>query len=587
MATIYRDYGSLNHMSVSNEANVNSRRQVYQATHRGDGTRLPFMTRSFISFTFGGKPIEDFDLIATITNDRLSKSGYANFNDIVTTYDNLDGQYYWNTHYQTNSLTFTLSTDGIEQKTLDEFLYWFHAGETKELILSEHPNRAIMARVSQPPEISLLPFEYDAVITISSEKYKTKTTLYKGDIILNLVMDDPHWYAKQNILGEKDEANNRYVDYYTDVNGNRVSIFASQDALKILYEDGIPLGSMIDNNMLLGDGTYANVENNTSSCVWSLPEVEIVYTEGVPSGEGARINGTISVSDTSDYPAGNYVGVIAGAIVDVTGHGISQLYAEDNPGNNKPQAGYFYYSGTAPAPTRIIFTMVPTVNSSGYVNAPANSYTSSEKPYNSLKIISKTEQELRFTTPNILTSYNKVIDIFIHHIGPGYTWEDVYDEIRDNVRHPAVRAWAAHVLTVYMPQETLSNGTHATVDMNDGNQLIDAMKLFLTDSETGLYFPITFTFDSKTGAATGIFSYRRSTGDTLNDYAIVENKEEDVGDMLYSNYIIIRDRNYPSSDGKILAWRDTTEGVTYSHKLVHDVPTALTNLQILYRNMYL
>jgi len=106
------------------------------------------MHRSFISFTYGGRHIEDFNLIATIVSNRLTKDGYASFDDTVTTYNNLDGQFYWSTHYKTNSLTFVLSTDGIEQAILDEFMYWFHAGEMKELILSEHPNRAIMARVA-------------------------------------------------------------------------------------------------------------------------------------------------------------------------------------------------------------------------------------------------------------------------------------------------------------------------------------------------------------------------------------------------------------------------------------------------------
>jgi len=63
------------------------------------------------------------------------------------------------------------------------------------LILAEHPNRAILARVAEPPQISLLPFEDDVTITINSVQYKTKTTLYKGDIHLKLVMDEPHWYA--------------------------------------------------------------------------------------------------------------------------------------------------------------------------------------------------------------------------------------------------------------------------------------------------------------------------------------------------------------------------------------------------------
>jgi hypothetical protein len=49
------------------------------------------MNRSFISFTYGGKKIEDFNLIATITNNRLNRKGYAPFEDTVSTYSNLDG----------------------------------------------------------------------------------------------------------------------------------------------------------------------------------------------------------------------------------------------------------------------------------------------------------------------------------------------------------------------------------------------------------------------------------------------------------------------------------------------------------------
>ena len=90
------------------------RSQVWYATHDGKGRPLPFMNRSFISFTYGGKKIEDFDLIATIDGDRLNRKAYAVFDDIVTTYDNLDGQHYWATHYKANEMDFTLSTDGID-----------------------------------------------------------------------------------------------------------------------------------------------------------------------------------------------------------------------------------------------------------------------------------------------------------------------------------------------------------------------------------------------------------------------------------------------------------------------------------------
>ena len=119
MATVYRDYGAVYGYDLpNNEINTTSRRQVYQATHGGDDSRLPFMKRSFISFSFGTRPdmngverpvhIEDFDLIATINSNSLNRTGYASFEDTTTKYDNLDGQYYWSTHYKSNSISFTL-----------------------------------------------------------------------------------------------------------------------------------------------------------------------------------------------------------------------------------------------------------------------------------------------------------------------------------------------------------------------------------------------------------------------------------------------------------------------------------------------
>ena len=96
------DYGLLNGYGSQTRTTTTKRGQVYQATHNGEGQTLPYMNRSFISFTFGGKRIEDFDLLATISGDRLNRKGYASFDDTVTSYDNLDGQYYWATHYKTN-----------------------------------------------------------------------------------------------------------------------------------------------------------------------------------------------------------------------------------------------------------------------------------------------------------------------------------------------------------------------------------------------------------------------------------------------------------------------------------------------------
>jgi hypothetical protein len=100
METIYRDYGKMEGYGEypSNSYNYTPHRQVYLATHEGSRS-LSLMKRSFISFTYGGRKIEDFNLIACTNGDSLNRAGSASFSDIVSSYDILNGQQFWNTHY--------------------------------------------------------------------------------------------------------------------------------------------------------------------------------------------------------------------------------------------------------------------------------------------------------------------------------------------------------------------------------------------------------------------------------------------------------------------------------------------------------
>ena len=595
----YRDYGTIGGIGVT-DTPINTVRygQVYQATHDGK-QRLPYMNRSFISFTYGNKHIEDFDLLATITSNRLSRDGYASFKDNVSTYDNLDGQFYWNTHYANNTITFNLATDGIDQRKLDNFLSWFSAGVSRELVLSEHPNRAIMARVSKPPAISLLPFESTVEMSIAGDIYKTKTTLYKGEITLELISDDPHWYAINNILGKK--SGDRYIDQWTDANGNDVSIFASQDALKILYEDGIPLGSMIENDMLLGNGAFAKVEDNVEQLIWSpkANDEDIIWSEdGVPSGEGARIDGTRTdeeywyeseeVMTNEEYEAikaedeilikfdkpasfirtrrecapGDYIGRIAGAIIDASGIGILEL----SPVSGGENYGYFFYAGTAPAPTIISFDIYPTFDSSGYFVSINNEITNTNNPFSSFFIESVRTQELRITTPSIATSYNMALRILLEN-NSTKSIPEIKELIIEKVRHAAVRTYVNGILESINSEKL--NKTN--------NEIINIMKQFWGQPE-GNYQAMHFSFNSK-------------TGEVLVSYSILGNGTitEDAGDMLVSsNNIMIRERNYANSFGKFVHWENTNEeGRQYSHRIYHNLPVSIQNVQILYRNMYL
>jgi len=98
-------------------------------------------------------------------------------------------------------------------------------------------------------------------------------------------MDEPYWYSKINIFGYLNENDGIYYDVWTDANGQEKNIFNDPDAIKIALEDNIPIGSMIQDSMLLGDNNYANanltngaqtakLENYTETIINEEVEVE-------------------------------------------------------------------------------------------------------------------------------------------------------------------------------------------------------------------------------------------------------------------------------------------------------------------------
>ena len=231
--------------------------QVQTSTRDGQGNPLSILKRQFISFSYGGRDIEDFDLLVVFSSDRLSKELYAPFKDTTTEQEELDGQMFWRSSFNAGQLNFVLATDGITSAQLEDFKRWFQPGIEKELILSEYHNRAILARVSSAPQISLLPFEKEVEVNIAGTLHKTKTSLYKGEISISFVMDDPYWYSLVSVLKE-----------------------IKPEDLKLIYEDGIPHLSMLKNACFLADKQYFDGEqilNSYSGHTFNIVEQNDVY----------------------------------------------------------------------------------------------------------------------------------------------------------------------------------------------------------------------------------------------------------------------------------------------------------------------
>lgn len=428
------DHGLLNNQGIEG-ITYTPHTQVWHATHcytdGGGETRLLAMQRSFISFSWGGRLIEDFGLIVVTTNNAIERDISATFNNLTTELDVMDGQLFWGSHYNANSLDLTLHTDEISERQLYIFANWFKPGIERELILAEHPNRGIMARLAEPPHYSMLPFEKKIEILDGKQ---TSTTVYRGSMTIKFVMDDPFWYSINNFMEEMRFAHGwgrtttiwatPYIEetWYDNVthSGDAVkpaSIEVNKDALKVIDEDGVPYKKMVEEQKINFGSKYT------------------IYL----SGEG-------QVHSTEDYSVG---AVIGGNPYIGTSSAVDTLYGVSKEDDNLVKELYYYYGGNAPELPQLSFRMNPSWDGQQlYIDEPANIYRpfssgTTVEPYTTIKLTSPTgeETDFKFTTPSILTAYNAAVKIFMDDISEGRITDmaNLRQAVLENVHHPLIR----------------------------------------------------------------------------------------------------------------------------------------------------
>jgi len=449
-------------------SNLNNKGQVYLATHDGVGNSLPYMSRSFISFTFGGKAIEDFGLIATF-EDRMENNLYASFSDLTSTYDMIDGQLYWGTRFEAGQLSLKLSTDGMTEKQLDDFKYWFSPGIIRELILAEHPNRAIFARVSERPVFSCLPFEQKTSLKISGIDYETSTTLYKGSITLSFVMDEPYWHTKLNYIPTFINLKKMApFDEEKDNINDKINSLENKDTIKIMLEDNIPHQSLLRGDMFLGGNILVTSEARTNSALVGQAYLGIITTES---------DGLILNSDT-------------------------------------PRR--LFYCGTAKSLPIIKFSMELKFSDNNYITNPTNKIYNSELKEEDYSYIAIGDKKFKFTTPSILTSYNQAIKIF--SLAESFNKVELLQQIRDTVNEYYARAWAIDCVNRHTSKED------AISQMRDF--FVRDLVTFIINSKTGEAigdFTIKYRNDIENIEDKTI---KQNVGDMIrSDYLIIEGRD--------------------------------------------------------------
>lgn len=558
----YRDIGYIgNRASQPVLVNDNQITQVYLATHEGVDKYLPLMQRSFISFSWGGKNIEDFGFLVTTDGSFLQKKIYGNFTDNITESNILDGQIYWNTHYDSNDINFSLSTDGITEAQFNEFKHYFQPGIIKELVLAENPNRAINVRLSETPELHMIPFEKKIIKKIVGQEYETSTTLYKGSIFLSFIADEPFWYSKVNVLDYKNSAGKYEQGKWINTNGEKVDILQDQDALKIIMEDNIPILDMILNTS--EEGTVTSFSD-----LISFGTKEFIGSSNIKTSESSKIGYAI-VGKGHVYPA--ILNYSEGIEISPP----SIISTDDSATDSVSSAAYVYYPGTAPCKPVLYFTITPTINeTSGYITIPYNSFGTNSKEYNTIVFQSQQKKKLKFTLPNFYMSYNQVIQIF-NNIKENMTWEQIKTLIRDNIKHWIVRNYAIRIVSFISIIQDYQDITWLNKTAIK-NRCIEEMIKFLIPTEE-VKLSADYIIDCNAGQATAFISCIKEYG---GNKQIIE---ENVGDMICSEYLTLEDMNVLANDGMLKTW--TLSHPEYCYRIYSDIE--LKNFNVSYKYLYL
>lgn len=577
--------------------------QVYQATHDGAGARLPLMSRAFISFTWGGRAIEDFGTISVSDGSRYNRGAYSSFEDIATPYEVIDGQHYWGTHFVANEITFSLATDGILERQYLDFQNWFRPGIARELILAEHPNRVIMARVAEVPNFSFVPFKEQEKITINGIDYYTDTIKYKGELSLKFVMDDPLWEGKKVIIDEEEQ---KYEDDPTEV-----ITLEDKDYLKIIAEDGIPHVDMIDftetNTIILADNYYVTDDARIGGRVAADDSQSEGGTNSDVTADDATPEQMIAQENVNEA----YIGIYLSGLQDAPNG-----FSLGRTGSVAVQKGYLYYAGNAPSkvaslkfstnirmytsssiftrrnfiitPYNRTYDLLPDASSSIIANFTTNYVVNTaHNGFSQTELVPHTtiwvgDEQFHFSLPNFLYSYNKALSILMGSKVDNNKYSnyiEIQEKIKLEVAHPVVRKWALNCIDLAKEEVySYSNNQQLQTILQDlmaflfaankpskyttnDNPPVDTICYsFLCQS---LYTP-TFEFNSITGETKGTFTYNQwpasvshqedalasddliaalfSLNDTIPSLSILT-ITEDVGDMIVGKFLEIN-RDY-------------------------------------------
>lgn len=153
----------------------------------------PVYDFEFLGFSFNGRHSSEFGLTVVSPSGMSQDNMFASFEDKAIEVTGKDGSYYFGTIIKTKSLSIQLAYDNLTSADYRNILNWLNPKTPpKKLIFDERPYKYYIAKVSQQPSFTYVPFE--------SEIEGRKTHIFKGELLITFIANDPYAYCDTNVL---------------------------------------------------------------------------------------------------------------------------------------------------------------------------------------------------------------------------------------------------------------------------------------------------------------------------------------------------------------------------------------------------
>lgn len=180
--------------------------------------------KEFIDFSFAGRRLSDFGLVAVTSGDRYNFAGSPEFSDETTTVNGVWGQYYWGTNYKTKTYSYNLATDGMTERQFEDFKKHFKPGFYGQFYEDTWFDRYCYVRLKGTADFSFVPFQEE--VEMAGVKFQSR--IYKGECKISFIQDRPFMYSFYQVLNSKIED----LPYLNNDNGAA--------AIRMMYHSNIP-----------------------------------------------------------------------------------------------------------------------------------------------------------------------------------------------------------------------------------------------------------------------------------------------------------------------------------------------------------